>query len=130
VARRAFLDTHIALWLASGDPKLSKALVKDINNSSETAVSAVSIAELEIKASAGKLRLPTEFEEVFREAGIKIEPFGIDAALQFRRFPALAKHDPFDRMILAQASAKSNTVLFTADRVIASLGLDWVRDCS
>jgi PIN domain nuclease of toxin-antitoxin system len=42
-------------------------------------------------------------------------------------FPALARQDPFDRLILAQAFAENMTLL-TADRVLISLGRPFVRD--
>ena len=97
MARRAFIDTQVALWLAKGDSRLSSGTLKWLNSSSETVMSALSIAELEIKAGIGKLALP------------KAGGFGSATA---RR--------------LAQAGAKSDTVFFTADRALVALGLDWV----
>ena len=93
-------------------------------------MSALSIAELEIKAGIGKLPLPKDFASAFTKQAIKIEPFDDQAAAALSRFPSLVRHDPFDRMILAQASAKPNTTFFTADRALVALGLDWVVDCS
>ena len=43
------------------------------------------------------------------------------------RFPALVRHDPFDRMILAQAEAERMTLL-TADRTLLVLGQTWIVD--
>jgi PIN domain nuclease of toxin-antitoxin system len=43
------------------------------------------------------------------------------------RFGSLAKHDPFDRLILAQASA-SGAKLVTADTALLSLNLDFILD--
>ncbi len=129
MARRAFLDTHVAVWIARGDARLSKQILKDINSHGETVISAISLAELEIKASIGKLAMPPNLGEVFETFGIKVEPFGLEASQQLARFPSLARHDSFDRLILAQASARLGTTFFTADEAIADLGLDWIRGC-
>ena len=130
MSRRAFIDTQVAFWLAKGDSRLNALTLKRINSSGETAMSALSIAELEIKAGIGKLALPRDLASLFKEQGIKIEPFDELAASSLARFPSLVRHDPFDRMILAQAASRSDTVFFTADRVLAELGLDWIVDCS
>jgi len=129
MAGRAFLDTQVALWLASGDKRLSSQAVKAINSSSQTIVSAISIAELEAKAMTGKLPVPQGLAQIFRDQGISVESFDDRAAEQLRRFASLAKHDPFDRMLLAQASSRVATSFYTADSVIAELGFDWVVDC-
>jgi len=129
MARRAFLDTHVAIWIARGDARLSRQVLKDINSHGETVISAISLAELEIKAGIGKLALPPNLGEIFESFGIRVEVFGLDASQQLARFPSLARHDPFDRLILAQASARLGTTFFTADKAIADLGLDWVRGC-
>ena len=129
MARRAFLDTQIALWLARGDSRLTNKILRDINSHGETVISAISLAELEIKAGINKLVLPANLAQVFESHGIKVEAFGVSATLQLARFPVLSRHDPFDRLILAQASARLGTTFFTADEVMAGMGLDWVRGC-
>jgi PIN domain nuclease of toxin-antitoxin system len=130
VSRRAFIDTQVAFWLAKGDSRLSALALKRINASGETVMSALSIAELEIKAGIGKLAVPLDLASLFKNQGIKIEPFDELAAGSLARFPSLVRHDPFDRMILAQAASRSDTVFYTADRVLVELGLDWIVDCS
>lgn len=44
-----------------------------------------------------------------------------------RGFPELVRHDPFDRLIIAQAVTEGLT-LITADRVLLDLGRDFVVD--
>lgn len=124
--RRAFLDSQVAFWLATGSPNLSKQTLKTINGFSSTSISSLTIAELEMKAAIGKLPLPQNLGEVFEKAGIQVESFDAIAAGQLRRFGELSRHDPFDRMILAQASSRIGTTLFTADEALLGLGLDWV----
>jgi len=129
MAKRAFLDTHVAIWLATGDKRLTKTILREINTNSETLISSISLAELEIKANLNKIKLPTNLEQLFISNGVFVEPFDAAAAIQLGRFPNLSRHDPFDRMILAQASLKLGTTFFTADDVITKLDFDWVYSC-
>lgn len=129
MAKRAFLDTHVAIWLATDDKRLSKAALREINSSSETVISAISLAELEIKANLDKIKLPANLAQLFAANGVNVEPFEASAASQLGRFSNLNRHDPFDRMILAQASMKIDTTFFTADEVITKLDFDWVYSC-
>ena len=78
MARRAFLDTRVAIWIARGDARLSRQVLKDINSHGETVISAISLAELEIKAGIGKLALPPNLGEIFESFGIRVEAFGLE----------------------------------------------------
>ena len=123
---RAFLDSHVALWIATGSRELSRLVVAGINRHSQRAVSALTFAEFEMK---GRFRAGFDLSAFKRDLDanyIEIEPYGVDAALAVTRFPALANHDPFDRMIFAQAASRPNTTFYTADRKLLELGLDWV----
>jgi len=46
-------------------------------------------------------------------------------AENLREFPELAKHDPFDRLLVAQAS-HAGLQLLTADRVLLGLDHDFI----
>ena len=121
---RLLVDTHILLWWLADSPSLSdqaRGLIADPDNA--VFVSAVSLWEIRLKQSLGKLQLPKDFEERL-------------AAESFENLPLLADHtrevasmpwhhrDPFDRMLIAQAQAAGLTFL-TADQ-IASLYGDFV----
>ena len=129
MGKRAFLDTHVAVWLATGDQRLSKVALREINSNSETVISSISLAELEIKATMNKIKLPSNLAKVFSDNGVGVEAFEAEAATQLGRFPTLQRHDPFDRMILAQASMRIGTTFFTADEAITGLDYDWVFAC-
>jgi PIN domain nuclease of toxin-antitoxin system len=124
--RRAFLDSQVAFWLATGDKRITPQVLRVINSHSFTSISAITLAELEMKAAIGKLALPANLSLVFEKAGLTIEPFDSMASEQLRRFPQLNRHDPFDRLILAQAASKVGATFFTADQALIELGLDWV----
>ena len=122
---RLLLDTHVLLWWLDDDPCLpaaARALIRDPEN--VVFVSAVTLWEIWLKQSIGKLRLPATFED--RLAGEAFENLPLTAA-QTRRVALLPWHhrDPFDRMLLAQAQAEG-MVLLTADAALSPYG-DFVR---
>ena len=124
----AFLDTHVVLWLATDDSALSRSALRLINASAQRSISSLSLVELRMKAIAGRLRFPERFAELCELNGINIEPFDEVAAEQFGRFTSMVGGDPFDWMLLAQASSIPGRTLLTADRRLLALGLDWVVD--
>lgn len=65
--------------------------------------------------------------EAAHRAGLRELPFRERHAVTMSQFPQLARHDPFDRMLLAQAQAE-DLMLLTSDRVLLGLGHDWVVD--
>ena len=118
---RLLLDTHILLWWLSNDsslPARARRLISDPDNT--IFVSAVSLWEIRLKQSIGKLRLPTDFEE--RLAGESFESLPLTAA-HAREVALLPWHhrDPFDRMLVAQARAV-HLKLLTDDKVTAAYG--------
>jgi len=118
---KLLLDTHILLWWLDANPELSERAIGLIRDPENTIfVSAVSLWEIWLKQSLGKLRLPASFLE--RLASESFESLPLTAA-QTARVGNLAwvHRDPFDRMLVAQAQA-DNLVLLTADEVLAGYG--------
>ena len=110
---KVLLDTHILLWWLDADPVLSQEAIGVISNPENTIfVSAVSLWEIWLKQSLGKLRLPAD----------SFESLPLTAA-QTAHVGQLAwvHRDPFDRMLVAQAQA-DDLVLLTADEVLAGYG--------
>jgi len=124
--RRAFLDSQVAIWAATGDARLTTPVRRAINGHSVTVISAITIAELEMKAAIGKFSLPRNLVGLYEAEGIVVEAFDALASERLSRFPQLNRHDPFDRMILAHAASRLGTTFFTADEALIDLGLDWV----
>jgi PIN domain nuclease of toxin-antitoxin system len=118
---RLLLDTHILLWWLAGHPSLTdqaRALIADPDNA--VFVSAVSLWEIWLKQSLGKLQLPADFEE--RLAGESFESLPLLPA-HTREVASLPWHhrDPFDRMLIAQARV-AQLSLVTADEAAARYG--------
>jgi len=103
---KLLLDTHIALWAITDDPKLPQAalsLITSANN--EIIVSAASIWEISIKHSLGRGNMPVSGNEAlgyFQEAGYRLFPVSADHAASVETLPSIHA-DPFDRLLIAQA---------------------------
>lgn len=74
----------------------------------EVFASAVSIWEIGLKTSKGKLRIPENFTDFLPENGIQILPFtGAHAQASIKLPPHHG--DPFDRALIAQCQVESMT---------------------
>ena len=108
---KLIIDTHIYLWALSEPDKISEARRSALEDLSNTIyVSAVSIAEIMIKASLQKL--PIDFDPVAlaKESGFRLLDFSAEAALLLKNMPFHHK-DPFDRMLIAQSIANSYPIM-------------------
>lgn len=127
--RDILLDTHSLIWIVND--KTSHNIGKNakrILSTSTTYVSSISIAEIEMKKMNGKLRLEQNItREVLLTQNIYELQYRITDAISISDFGSLAGHDPFDRMLLAQARSEG-MIFLTADEKLLSLGLDFVVD--
>jgi PIN domain nuclease of toxin-antitoxin system len=126
---RLLLDTHIMLWWALGDARLSVAAREAIDDDGTScAVSVASLWEVVIKSALGR-GLPegvtaAGYRAMIEEAALSLVNVTADHAMAVSRLSA-AHGDPFDRLMVAQAAAEGMTFL-TADRQLAAYG-DHVR---
>ena len=119
------LDTHAALWLLAAPERLGDQARQDISTSEVCYFSAVSIAECSIKRMIGRLDVPAELDRILAEQGLQPLPLRPEHAAALERFPELSRHDPFDRLLLAQALVERCRFL-TADERLLALGIDWI----
>ena len=114
---RLLLDSHILLWWLADNPSLPAAARRAIANPrSEIFVSAASVWELAIKAALGRLVFPTAtIAEALANEGFL--PLGMEVAhaVAAAALP-LHHHDPFDRMLIAQAQLEG-LMLVTVDEI-------------
>jgi PIN domain nuclease of toxin-antitoxin system len=119
------LDTCALLWLASGDKKLSRATLKEINAAAVVYVSAISGFEIAIKAARGKLKLPHPpqewFEKVVEHHGLAVLPLDLNICITAALLPPI-HNDPCDRFIIAAAKLHDLTVV-TGDEQFEKYGL-------
>ena len=114
---RLILDTHILLWWWDDSPKLSRDLRDLIADSDhEVFVSAVSIAEIAVKKSIGRLVVNDDFAEGIERDGFTELPLTAAHGGKLASLPLLHR-DPFDRMLVAQAQVEGAT-LVTVDGMV------------
>jgi PIN domain nuclease of toxin-antitoxin system len=119
------LDTCALLWLASGDKKLSRSALKEINSAPAVYVSAISGFEIAIKVARGKLKLPHPPQEWFvrivEHHGLVVLPLELNVGIAAAQLPPI-HDDPCDRFIIAVAKA-SGLAVVTHDARFKEYGL-------
>jgi len=118
---RLLIDTHVAIWWRSNDPRLQLAARDAIATATLVLVSAASAWEVAIKSSVGRIRLPRPFAEGIEDSGFVQLPIGFDHAAAVELLPP-HHSDPFDRMIVAQAKVE-RLVVVTHDRQFEPYGV-------
>lgn len=122
---KILLDTHLILWWLANSPSLSEQARARISDPGNTLfVSAVSLWEIWLKESLGKLRVPPDFETRLAEESFENLPLTATHARQVALLP-WHHRDPFDRMLVAQARSEKLEFL-TADDIVTQYG-DFVR---
>ncbi len=100
---KIIIDTHIFLWSLAEPEKLSSEKIKELKALYNTIyVSSVTIAEIMIKASTGKLDINFDPVEMAEKTGFELLDFTAKDALFLKEMPFHHK-DPFDRMLIAQS---------------------------
>jgi PIN domain nuclease of toxin-antitoxin system len=113
---KLLLDTHAAIWWLAGDRRLSRAARAAIADAGiEAGVSVASIWEASIKRTAGRLRGP-DLASALSAAGLPFLHIDERHAKVAGELP-LVHRDPFDRMLVAQASVERLSIV-TADEQI------------
>jgi PIN domain nuclease of toxin-antitoxin system len=107
---KLLLDTHTFLWFINDSPQLSADAKSILEADSELLLSTASLWEIAIKISIGKLTLPQPYNmfipeqlaiNSIKELPINLKHLDVISALAFPH------HDPFDRLLIAQAITES-----------------------
>ncbi len=121
---RLLLDTHVALWALTDDPRLSqraRVLIEDPAN--DILVSAASVWEIAIKHALGRGDMPISGEQAldwFRQAGYRLLPIAPEHAAAVEHLPDHHR-DPFDRLLVSQARGEPLRLL-THDPLVLRYG--------
>lgn len=120
---KLLLDTHTFLWLVEGNPKLTSAAnaaLADTQN--ELFFSVASIWEMVIKVTSGKLALSNplyvyvdHWMRTYQIQGIEVSK---THAFAVSKLPLLHR-DPFDRMLIAQATCEQMTLVSSDSQIAA-----------
>ncbi|MGB7585735.1 MAG: type II toxin-antitoxin system VapC family toxin [Terriglobales bacterium] len=115
------LDTHLLLWAAGEPERLSKQARKLIDNAeNELLFSAASLWEVAIKRRLGREDFNVDARLLRRgllDNGYGELPIISDHVVATESLPALHK-DPFDRILVAQATVEGITLL-TMDSLVS-----------
>lgn len=118
---KLLLDTHLLLWAAGQPNRLSPAALKLIDNpANELLFSAASIWEVAIKSGLGRNDFQTDPRLLRRgllDNGYSELPILSEHVVAIDGLPPIHK-DPFDHLLVAQATVEGITLL-TADSVVA-----------
>lgn len=116
---RILLDTHVLIWANSTPDRLgstARATLTDPVNS--LVVSAVSVAEIAVKRSIGKLTMPMAISDLLTALDAEELPLTAAHAAEVERLPMLHR-DPFDRLLAGQAAHERLTLLTADERLLA-----------
>jgi PIN domain nuclease of toxin-antitoxin system len=107
------LDTQMVMWAALDARELPAAARQRIANASAIYVSAVSLWEIGMKVSTGKLKLSMADLEAKLVAASAV-PLALTWSHAIRAYDVAPFHrDPFDRLLLAQAVTEPLHLLTT-----------------
>ena len=117
--KRLMLDTHVLLWTIGKSDELSLKVTELLSSrENDVYVSAISLWEIALKQSVGKLQLNFEIEDIPKycaQMDFYLLPLKPLEVLGFLRLPSKKEHkDPFDRMLIYQC-IRGNYALVSKD---------------
>lgn len=119
------LDTNVVVWLLTGDREaVSKPALTALTGDDAIYLSAVSIWEIAIKRSLGKLRLTDDWLSALRKLDFVQLPINGLHAETVEHLP-WHHRDPFDRLLVAQAQIEGAR-LVSADGRLADYDIQVV----
>ena len=119
------LDTHIWVWETAASAQLSPSTRRIINDAAQAGqlrLSVISIWEISLLASRGKIRLrlpaPAWIAEARARSRIILEPVNGEIALEAGNLPGGFRSDPADQVIVATARLTGATLLTRDSRIL------------
>lgn len=123
---KLLLDTCVLLWWLQGNNRLDTKTIDAINSSNnQVFVSAASIWEIYIKQAIGKLAIDDDLVEILKTLDIKPLDILFEHGKAAAQLPLIHK-DPFDRMLIAQATTENMTIV-TSDHYIPQYQIKTIK---
>jgi len=124
---RLLVDTHVILWWADDEARLSAPALKLMRDGhNELIWSMASSWEIAVKLAAGKLELgrPVQrfFADLLVEHGMEILPIDHEHCVRLAELP-LHHRDPFDRMLVVQAQ-QARIPILSADQKLTKYDVE------
>ncbi|MBL8253386.1 MAG: type II toxin-antitoxin system VapC family toxin [Candidatus Competibacter sp.] len=124
----ALLDTHVLVWLLSGNARLgvqARGHIQHAAKDNVLLVSAITPWEIAMLVSKGRLALDRDVGEWVAAAwalpGIRLAPLSPEVAVASTRLPGILHADPADH-ILAATARHVDAVLVTEDQRLLDYG--------
>lgn len=117
---KLLLDTNSFLWFIMGERRLGPN-AREAVETGDCVISELSLLEISLKASKGKLIVTTNPGQAIRELGFERTGISDRHLARMERLP-LHHRDPFDRYLIAQALS-DNLPILTSDRAFAQYGV-------
>ncbi len=122
---KLLLDTRTAIWWLSDDERLGSDAAAHLHDeSNRVLLSAAVVWEVAIKRSLGKLASPGDFVATLLAGGVQPLAIGLDHAEAVECLP-WHHRDPFDRMLVAQATIEHATIV-SGEEALAAYGVPTV----
>jgi PIN domain nuclease of toxin-antitoxin system len=126
VTDRLLLDTHVALWLDSGDGHLrtsTRALIDGCwQNGGTIFLSAVTAWEIALLVDTGRIDLdipvPAWIDRFLERPGIEAVPLDHRAASRSYQLHHFEPRDPADRLLIATAIDLSSPLVSYDERIV------------
>ena len=120
------LDTHVLIWALENNSTLSELSRNNIVDGNNLVfVSPVSVWEIGIKKSLGKLETPDNLLEEIKVHRFSLLQINFNHAYLAGNLPDIHR-DPFDRMLIAQAIIEKLT-LITRDKSIVEYDVQTLK---
>jgi PIN domain nuclease of toxin-antitoxin system len=114
---KLLLDTHAALWFLAGDERLGENARRHLTDgTNRVLLSAAVVWEVAIKRGLGKLTVPDGWSALLLGAGVQPLPVSVAHAARVEQLPPHHR-DPFDRLLVSQASVEGCALVSRDDRL-------------
>jgi len=114
---RLLLDTLVLIYAVESPERLSKTAASAVESPANILeLSSISISEIAIKSSLGKLEFSeASLRQAFIDLDVRVLPYSGQHALRMFELPNHHR-DPFDRQLIAQALSE-NIPIVTSDKL-------------
>jgi PIN domain nuclease of toxin-antitoxin system len=111
---KILIDTHAFLWFVNGSSQLSTDAKSLLESEVDLLLSVVSLWEIAIKTSLGKLTLPGVYGQFVPQQilqnEIEVLPINLEHLTVIATLP-FHHRDPFDRLLIAQAMVEQVSIV-------------------
>ncbi|MBI3039320.1 PIN domain-containing protein [bacterium] len=124
------LDTHIAIWLFSGEWTSRLKRYKKTSERSILQVSPIVEMEIQFLCEIGRLKFPGKVvvTELMERLGLKISASSFHQVIRQSHFETWTR-DPFDRIIVANAKTDGARLLTKDENILANFPQAFIELC-